>query len=417
MQFSNPIWLWGLLGLTVPIAIHLLSRKEGKTIRIGSIRHLEESATTKFKSLRLNEYLLLFVRCLVIVLLTFVLSGLHFNEFKPKEKWLVIEPSLKLNAGMLQLTDSLKINGFVPKWLQKDFPSREAVPDSSTIPDYWSLVKHLALNENLEEVIVISHSSIKGFRGRQISIPEKIRWITQEPEEQHFILSAVQINSDTLVVRKGNSNETRTYFENELVNAANNPLIGNFPFTSFDTIIISVAYDNDYSSDKEIIVHALKVIDDALPLRFDVKTFTTDRLPDSSSDWTIWLSTKNMPSWVTDHIRLDTSAATGEPFLRRAPSGKTNEWLLTKRLTTENVITYGFVVNLALVLSHEFKPAKTVQQHDLRTMPEPLKWRGGHPYEEEVKKEQALPASSPLLAGILIALIMFERWLAYKRNQ
>ena len=417
MQFSNPIWLWGLLGLTVPIAIHLLSRKEGKTIKIGSIRHLEESATTKFKSLRLNEYLLLFVRCLVIVLLTFVLSGLQFKHFKQKEKWLVLEPGMKLDARMLQLTDSLTASGFISKWLQNDFPSADAAADSSITPDYWTLMQQLASNENLEEAVVVSHSSIKGFRGKQISMPENIRWIMQQPEEQDFILSAVKINPDTILIRKGSSYDQRTLFENEFISSANSQAIDNVTFKSPDTIAINVAYDNKYTSDKEIIVSALHVIDDALPLRFDIKTYTTDTLPNHHVDWTVWLSNKNMPAWVMDHIRFDTTAHAGELLLRRHPTGKGNEWLLTKRLTSENVIASGFAVSLALILSRDYIPVKTVQQHDSRTMPEALMWRAVLPDEGEAKNEQPLPANTTLLAGILTALIMFERYLAYKRNQ
>ena len=43
MELINPIWLWGLTGLMIPVGIHLLSRREGKIIKIGSIRHLDET--------------------------------------------------------------------------------------------------------------------------------------------------------------------------------------------------------------------------------------------------------------------------------------------------------------------------------------------------------------------------------------
>ncbi|NBP69377.1 MAG: hypothetical protein EBU52_11590, partial [Cytophagia bacterium] len=49
ITFSNPAMLWSLLGISIPIAIHLLSRKEGKVIPLGSIRYLEESPSQQFK--------------------------------------------------------------------------------------------------------------------------------------------------------------------------------------------------------------------------------------------------------------------------------------------------------------------------------------------------------------------------------
>ena len=66
MQFAQPIFLWALAGLSVPIAIHLLSKKEGKVIRLGSLRHVREKSTQQFKSIRLNEWLLLALRCLIV---------------------------------------------------------------------------------------------------------------------------------------------------------------------------------------------------------------------------------------------------------------------------------------------------------------------------------------------------------------
>jgi hypothetical protein len=41
MAFLNPLYLWALLGLAIPVAIHLWSRKEGRTIKVGSIKFLK----------------------------------------------------------------------------------------------------------------------------------------------------------------------------------------------------------------------------------------------------------------------------------------------------------------------------------------------------------------------------------------
>jgi hypothetical protein len=49
IQFAQPIFLWALTALAVPIGIHLLSRKEGKVVKMGSLRHLRETSTQQFK--------------------------------------------------------------------------------------------------------------------------------------------------------------------------------------------------------------------------------------------------------------------------------------------------------------------------------------------------------------------------------
>ena len=63
MSFLNPTYLWALLGLLIPIAIHLWSKKEGKTVKIGSIELLRESdskQTSIIKIFTTNTFLLVY---------------------------------------------------------------------------------------------------------------------------------------------------------------------------------------------------------------------------------------------------------------------------------------------------------------------------------------------------------------------
>ena len=43
MEFLNATYLWGLLGILLPLAIHLWSRKKVVTIKVGSIKLLQAS--------------------------------------------------------------------------------------------------------------------------------------------------------------------------------------------------------------------------------------------------------------------------------------------------------------------------------------------------------------------------------------
>ena len=122
MELVNPIWLWGLSGLLIPIGIHLLSRREGKIIKIGSIRHLEETNSKQFKSIRLNELVLLLLRCLIITILVLFLSGFHFQTLEKSGKWLMVESGLERDDQLSVLIDSLKRNGFEIKRLTRGFP-------------------------------------------------------------------------------------------------------------------------------------------------------------------------------------------------------------------------------------------------------------------------------------------------------
>src|SRR5437879_5409579 len=121
MMLANPMFLWSLLGLSVPIGIHLLSRKEGKIIRIGSIRHIEETSTQQFKGIRLNELLLLFLRCLMIIIFSLFLSGLQCSSSR-QEKWVIVENGLETTPSIKTILDSLKKEGYEQHQLADGFP-------------------------------------------------------------------------------------------------------------------------------------------------------------------------------------------------------------------------------------------------------------------------------------------------------
>ena len=108
MSFANPTYLWAFLGLLVPIAIHLWSNKEGKVIKVGSIKFLENSESSQSKSIKLNEYLLLFLRLLLLSLLVLILAEpqIHQNSKKSSLTYL-IEPSLLKNNMVKSVIDNV----------------------------------------------------------------------------------------------------------------------------------------------------------------------------------------------------------------------------------------------------------------------------------------------------------------------
>ena len=54
MTFLNPTYLWTLLALAVPLAIHLWSRKKVRVIKVGSTRFLESLDPKQTNSVKLN---------------------------------------------------------------------------------------------------------------------------------------------------------------------------------------------------------------------------------------------------------------------------------------------------------------------------------------------------------------------------
>lgn len=93
MQFLYPIGLITLASLIVPIVIHLWRVKQGKTLKIGSIALLGESAASNAKSIRISDWILLLLRCLLFALIAFLLAGPYLKGNPlPKNKtgWILL---------------------------------------------------------------------------------------------------------------------------------------------------------------------------------------------------------------------------------------------------------------------------------------------------------------------------------------
>ncbi|MGA9650637.1 BatA domain-containing protein, partial [Pedobacter sp.] len=96
MQFLYPIGLLALAALMIPLIIHLWNFKESKTLKIGSISLLGASARVSSKSFRITDWLLFILRCLLIILIAFLLAQPYIKKTlnaKNKGGWILVEKS------------------------------------------------------------------------------------------------------------------------------------------------------------------------------------------------------------------------------------------------------------------------------------------------------------------------------------
>lgn len=80
MQFLQPILLWGLLGISIPILIHLWRGKKGQVINWAAMHWLTTQESSVAKGFRLENVLVLLLRILLLVLLVLLLSQVHISK-------------------------------------------------------------------------------------------------------------------------------------------------------------------------------------------------------------------------------------------------------------------------------------------------------------------------------------------------
>jgi hypothetical protein len=418
MQLLNPIWLWGFLGLSIPIAIHLLSRKEGSVVKIGSVRHLEDTTTRRFKSIRPNELFLLLLRCILIAILVLFLSGLNFPWLQKKSNWLLIEKGLEKESEFTAIIDSLEKSDYEIKYLTKGFPEVSDSVSNLNNPGYWSLLKKLE-TQPIQHAVVLSYNYAERFNGRRTHLPENVRWLSKLPDSVEFPLNAVQISIDSMTARIGKSGPEKTKYSfkstrNEQASVFNNQSLSAEPSSNTSITIVN---DPSFEQDKNVVVAALKAIDKIYPDSFIIKSFAAATYqPDTTSDWVITLSEN--PKFIKDTKSIAyKNAFHKEGLFQREPSeGQYDTWTLTQRLTPDVALQQNLAIRLAALLMPEEKYAQRARQFDKRVLPDELLWDSK---TLSVKSPQFddVTANQKYLFGFFLFFLLLERWVAFKRRQ
>lgn len=80
LSFLNPWLLAGLLGLSIPIIIHLLFKRRKKRIRFSTLRFLKIATRENARRMKLRQLLLLLMRLCIIAILVFAFARPFFQD-------------------------------------------------------------------------------------------------------------------------------------------------------------------------------------------------------------------------------------------------------------------------------------------------------------------------------------------------
>jgi hypothetical protein len=407
---SNPIWLWALAGLSIPIGIHLLSRKEGKVIRIGSLRHLQETNTQQFKGIRLNEIVLLALRCTLILLFVLMMCGLSFEKERTTEtKWLLIEKGLEKLIEAQSRLDTFELKGYEVRWLADRFPLFEDSASVSGDPLYWKLVEQLQ-HEQADDVIVISRSNIKNFKGKRPELNPTIRWVTIPEEPRDFIVKASN-QGDSILVRKGYAQSDKTYFTTRVFSSKE--WDSRTPLNPRDSVRIVIYADDIHRYDRRIVEASLQAMKLTYPISPKIVNISPAQVTSFGSwDWCIWLAAQPVSDTIDSNVIYLEPGTRSEILVQE----RSNRWAITKRLNEEVALGESFTVKLAALLLCSENDWAVANQNDKRMISDQSAWSNNDSERTEHASMIVQSADSYLLILFLLTLLI-ERTLAYYRNQ
>ncbi|MDF2187947.1 BatA domain-containing protein [Paraflavitalea sp. CAU 1676] len=209
----NPIGLLAATAVMIPILVHLWRVRKGKTLRIGSIALIEGSARTRSTSLRIHNWPLFLLRCLLIFTLAFLLaSPVWQKDVKANAKGWILIPAAEQHiayAAYKQKIDSLLAaqwelhefgNGFIdlsPKelgaspapveWQQGGQAGRPRIyydPGEPVEVRPWALVKELDTRLPAGyPVQVFASNSLSQYAGARPNTHLSLQWHSYAPIE------------------------------------------------------------------------------------------------------------------------------------------------------------------------------------------------------------------------------------------
>jgi hypothetical protein len=432
MSFLNPIYLWALLGLAIPIAIHFWSKKEGKTIKVGSIQLLDEAESKQSSSINLNELLLLLLRLLLVTLLVFILAEPQINRDLEKSSiTYIIEPSLLDDKAVVVLLDSIDSEASI-KLLDHGFPEYDTdqrYQSKYNPPNYWQLAKDME-SLHTDSIVVLTKARSVGFKGMRPLINTHIEWIIIDPSKgKKALLNAVK-KEDNLQLLSLESNSKALSFDKTSIQLSNDNIVLNdtkdsvkvlafeddywTPIKLVETINVLLFHDNSFLEELSYIEAALNAISKYIdrPIEID-KVNDTTSLNINTYDAIIWLSSFDAPETDNKMLLFKSDDLANELIIS---STSENRFYLTDQLNSENIVDRYLPEQLLKFLDLHHELENTIDQFDQSVMSE-VELR---PVVQKIKVEASIPRIliiSKWLWIIFGIVLIIERLISNLRHQ
>ena len=235
MILLNPIWLFALAALSIPVAIHLWNIRQGKTLKVGSISLINVSSQKSSRSLKLHDLLLLLLRCLWLTLLAFVLTQplwqRHINLSQIKGWVLIPKEDLKETYQKFKTKiDSLTKAGYEFHYFNKGFEKDDLsklLTDAKVLKpadaaQYWSLIRQL--NEEVSfslPVYLFTSNRVTHFTGKKPEVALNLHWQTYTSADSisNWVSKAWLTGNNDIQVVQGNSKPSGTYYSNYTISS------------------------------------------------------------------------------------------------------------------------------------------------------------------------------------------------------
>lgn len=337
MVFLNPSFFWALLGLSIPLTIHLWSRKQGKTIKVGSIKFLQDSDSKRSRSIKLNELWLLLLRILLITVLVFIMSEPRWNYKTEKTPiTYLVEPSLLGVTKSKTFLDSLASEEEV-RFLKSDFPAYDSEfleTKNLETPYYWQLAREMK-SLKTDSIVVFTNAFLSGLKGKRPEIDKNIYWFNLNSDESKTnLVGAIQDKNEVEIISAISKAEVFK-FEKEIqsINAESRDSI---LIVEKDTLRINMYFEDKFKTESKYLKASFLAISKYLRHPIEILNIKKeDNLKLTSNNLLVWLSDDTVPKTEGKVLKFKKNIFANSLI---ESANFENEYDLTAELNSENSI-------------------------------------------------------------------------------
>ena len=410
MFFANPMYLWALLGLAVPVAIHLWSKDEGRTVKVGSIANLKEAENAQTRILQLNEWLLLLLRILAIALLVFILAE-PFVKTKTKNQDLVylVEPELlKIDTFKTSL-DSLAESKTV-KLLQEDFPEYNAADSVKTAAtNYWQLAQDFE-KLKADSLVVYSQTLLSGFKGKRPEITENVNWVTIDSAQTTAgVVALIRLQDSVEVLEVKSTKEQLRFKKSVRESAAIQNLKTDLEIQAVDRLQVYAFAEDSLQTDLKFLKTGFEALSTYLKRPIAITHIAPNEIPEGGI--LIWLSPSDTPEFSGTLLDYQPDAFASDLIVKNG-----THFSLTQNLTRKNVVEQHLAEHLLPLLNLHPELDESVQKYDRRVLADAFAAPLRTAKEQELNQASSIPLTHWFWLALLITLIV-ERLLSRIRKQ
>ena len=328
-QFLNPIWLFAIAAVAIPVAIHLWNIRPGKVLKVGSISLMDAASRKSTRSFNLLDLLLLLLRCLLLILLATILSIPLWHRLLTNNKakgWVLIpKGTLQVSYQHFKTSiDSLTKAGYEFHYFESGFPKtnlnqvlldpKDSLSWAGNQPvNYWNLSKQLDTTVSSTLPVYIFTPNRAGyFTGAKPQVALNMHWKTYIPADSTAtqLQEAWFTNTNTVRIAQGigrPSGVSYTYITIRSDDQTNSPYhvdvtngratvslrTGEQKPVNIDTTTLKIAiYTATFSADAGYLEAALQAVAQFTQRKSAVKIYHDAGAIPAKQDWIFWLSDK-----------------------------------------------------------------------------------------------------------------------------